>query len=220
MKDREVLGSFTDPDGNVHQIQGSVWAPPKELISVADRLILCKSDPDKSTRGMTQFALRRRLGDEDLLRVDLYDNGYKGKYISSYWDSAVSLPNFLDLTETYFANFEDYLASQDRQMALFLLAAGRCLDAFEFGRPLNEEIFRQDPQVAEDMDTNRIHLVRMETPVGDFCWMPPNQLVGYISPANFPLQERLVDSLTQFIAETQTEISQQAAQTTLETVFQ
>lgn len=81
MKDRETSGSFIDPDGSIHQIQASVWAPPKELISVADGL------------------------------------------------------------------------------------------------------------------------------------------VGYISPANFPLQEQLIDSLAQFITGTQTAISEQAAQTAFETAF-
>lgn len=100
MKDRETTGSFIDQDGNVHQIQGGFWAPPKELISVVNGFTLCKSDPDESSRGMTQFALRRKLSDDDVLRIDLY-NQQKGRWISGYWDSRVVLADFLTLTESY-----------------------------------------------------------------------------------------------------------------------
>ncbi len=175
--------------------KGSEWIPHKTLVVEQEGFRVFKSDPADSQNGTIQFAIRESSG-EDLIRIDSYQEGYFG----ASWPSGITFEQFLELSEEFLAGYEDQLALTSEAPRLGVFTAYRAPEFYEVTRPLLKKDFKE---VFLGDENHPLGLVRYDTDVADFCYMPGEREVGMIAWLNDTKTETLIQSATRFVVQTQ-----------------
>ena len=208
MKDRaEFLYPTSGADGPAIPI--NTWVPPKKLIDDIRGFKIFKSAPIESLDKTIQLAVVHPTIHGDMLRADSYKEGY----FAATWLSKVKLPEFLDASEKYFAEFEDQFKGEVHgRMGVF--TSWRDPEFWEFRRPVTVEDFKSSGVFIGNND-HPLGLLRFDTPPGDICFEPEDETVGIVVNLVEGMEQPVIDATSRLVTRTQSQLPEDVVIRTL-----